>query len=47
MVSTNPATAIGLGHVKGRLVAGYDADIVVLDDAYEVLQTYVLGEAML
>jgi N-acetylglucosamine-6-phosphate deacetylase len=47
MVSTNPANLLGLGDEKGRLVAGYDADIVVLDDAYEVIQTFVLGKAML
>ena len=43
----NPATLIGLGHKKGKLYAGYDADIVVLNDDYSVAQTYVLGETTL
>jgi len=47
MASSNPANLLGLGDHKGKLVAGYDADIVVLDDTYEVIQTYVLGKAML
>ena len=32
---------------KGRLAAGYDADVVVLEDDYEVKQTYCRGVAML
>jgi N-acetylglucosamine-6-phosphate deacetylase len=32
---------------KGRIAAGYDADIIVLSDDYEVKQTYCLGKAML
>ena len=43
----NPARCIGVGDRKGRLSAGYDADIVVLADNYDVLQTYCRGKAML
>ena len=32
---------------KGSLAAGKDADIVVLDDDYSVVQTYCKGIAML
>lgn len=43
----NPARCIGVGDRKGRLSAGYDADIVVLADNYDVVQTYCRGKAML
>lgn len=43
----NPARCLGVANRKGRLVSGYDADIVVLEDNYEVYQTYCLGKAML
>lgn len=39
----NPARALKLDHRKGKLCSGYDADIVVLDDAYQVVQTYARG----
>ncbi len=40
----NPATLIHIEDHKGKLQVGYDADIVVLEDDYEVFATYVLGE---
>ena len=43
----NPARCLGVDDRKGKLVAGYDADIVVLEDDYQVLQTYCRGKAML
>lgn len=43
----NPARCLGVDDRKGKLVAGYDADMVVLDDNYDVLQTYCRGKAML
>ncbi len=43
----NPARCIGLDHRKGRIAAGYDADLVVLDSDYSVLQTYCRGRARL
>ncbi len=39
----NPAKVLKLDHVKGRLRAGFDADIVVLNETYDVLATYVEG----
>lgn len=43
----NPARCLGVDDRKGKLVAGYDADFVVLKDDYEVCQTYCRGTAML
>ena len=43
----NPARCLGVDDRKGKLVAGYDADIVVLEDDYRVAQTYCRGRAML
>lgn len=43
----NPARALRVDGRKGRLAAGYDADIVVLADNYDVVQTYCKGRAML
>ncbi|MFR4351510.1 MAG: N-acetylglucosamine-6-phosphate deacetylase [Roseburia sp.] len=41
----NPARCIGVGHRKGRICAGYDADLVVLEADYAVAQTYCRGKA--
>ena len=43
----NPARCLGIDRYKGKIGAGYDADIVVLDDNYAVLQTYCKGQAQL
>jgi N-acetylglucosamine-6-phosphate deacetylase len=43
----NPARCLRVDNRKGKLVSGYDADIIVLDDKYNVLQTYCRGKAML
>ena len=43
----NPARALKADDRKGRLAAGYDADIVVLEDNYDVVQTWCRGTAML
>lgn len=43
----NPARALRVDDRKGRLAAGYDADIVVLKDNYDVAQTYCKGVKML
>lgn len=43
----NPARCIGVDNRKGAIGVGMDADIVVLDDKYEVLQTYCMGKAQL
>ena len=42
--TANPARLLGVDDRKGSLTAGHDADIAVLDDNYEVVQTYVRGE---
>jgi allantoinase len=40
LMTTGPATLAGLGHRKGTLTAGYDADIIAFDrDAQFVVQT--------
>lgn len=43
----NPARCLGVDDRKGKLVAGYDADIVVLEDNYDVCQTYCRGKKAL
>ena len=41
----NPAKVLKLDHKKGRIRANYDADLVILDREYDVLETYVLGKS--
>ncbi|NBK97971.1 MAG: N-acetylglucosamine-6-phosphate deacetylase [Erysipelotrichia bacterium] len=41
----NPARALRIDDRKGKIMTGYDADMVVLDDNYDVLQTYARGVA--
>jgi N-acetylglucosamine-6-phosphate deacetylase len=45
--SLNAATLLDVADRKGRLEKGYDADIVVLDDDFNVIQTYCLGKRMI
>ena len=45
--TTNPPRCLRVDDRKGRIAAGYDADLVVLEDNYDVAQTYCLGVAML
>ncbi|MDM2842484.1 N-acetylglucosamine-6-phosphate deacetylase [Citrobacter portucalensis] len=40
----NPARLLGLDDRKGKLQRGYDADIVVLEDNYQVNTTFCKGE---
>lgn len=42
--TVNPARLIGVADRKGKLVTGYDADAVVLNDDYSVVMTYVRGQ---
>ena len=43
----NPARCIGVDDRKGAIGVGKDADLVVLDTDYSVIQTYCMGEAKL
>ncbi len=39
-----PARSIGIAHRKGSLEPGKDADVVLLDQALEVVTTIVMGQ---
>jgi N-acetylglucosamine-6-phosphate deacetylase len=43
MAATVPAELLGLGPVKGALVAGAEADFAVYDDGLRCLATYLGG----
>lgn len=43
----NPARCLHIDHYKGAIGVGFDADMVVLEDDYEVLETFCKGEMML
>lgn len=43
----NPAQCIGIADRKGTIGVGYDADLVVLDTDYTVIQTYCKGKEQL
>jgi len=42
-----PALALGIERQKGQILAGADADFTIVDEKFDVLQTYCLGKAML
>jgi len=42
--SLNPAAAIGIDKYKGSIEPGKDADIIILDDEFNVLKTIIGGE---
>jgi len=42
-----PAQMLGIEKRKGQIISFADADFTVLDDRFEVVQTYCLGKAML
>ena len=42
----NPCELLNEDH-KGIIAKGYDADLVVIDNDYNVKETYVLGKSML
>ncbi len=46
MATINPARYLGVDDRKGKIAAGYDADLVVLDRDYEVVQVYAAGKAV-
>lgn len=43
MVSANPAKVLGIDNMYGEIREGYAADLVVLDEALEVQQTWIDG----
>ncbi len=40
----NPARLLRIDDHKGKIVTGFDADLVVLEDNYDIAQTYVKGK---
>ena len=46
MASANPAQVLGLAGSKGRLLPGYDADLVLFDEAFDVQQTWIAGASV-
>ena len=46
MVSLNAARYLGVDNRKGKVCAGYDADLVVLDKDFEIVQVYQYGKAV-
>lgn len=45
--TVNPARCLGVDKRKGRIAAGCDADLAVLDHDYSVIQTWCKGKPML
>ena len=43
----NPARCLGVDHRKGKICAGYDADLAVLDRDYNVVKTWCRGKVFL
>ena len=43
MAATYPAAFLGLGATHGHIAAGYRADLVVMDDNHEVVETWIGG----
>jgi len=46
MLTVNPATLLGIEFKKGALRTGADADIVLLDDSFEITQVWARGFAV-
>jgi N-acetylglucosamine-6-phosphate deacetylase len=45
MASTNPAAFLGLDHELGRIAPGYRANLVLLDDNIEPIQSWIDGDS--
>jgi N-acetylglucosamine-6-phosphate deacetylase len=43
MASTYPAEFLGLGHQLGKIAPGYQADLVLVDEAINVIDTWIHG----
>lgn len=46
MASLNPAKSLGIDHITGSITIGKSADLVVLDQSLNVINTYVNGECV-
>ena len=46
MCTVNPAALLNVDDYKGKIMVGYDGDIVVLEDDYSVISTYCRGAKM-
>ena len=46
MASANPARVLGLEDKLGSISVGRSADLVLLDDKVDVIQTWVAGESV-
>ena len=46
LLTENPAALLRLENRKGRIAPGLDADLVLLDESCEVVQTFVRGECV-
>ena len=44
MATEVPARILGIGDRKGRLDAGFDADVVVLTEKFDIERVFVRGE---
>ncbi len=44
MASSNPAAFLGLSERTGAIAPGRRADFIVLDDRYQVLETWIGGQ---
>lgn len=45
MASANPAQVLRLAHRKGRMLPGYDADLTLFDEAFQIRRTWVGGQS--
>ena len=46
MLTATPAGAVGFGRRKGQLKRGFDADVVIFDDAFRIRRTIVEGRVV-
>ncbi|MGM0601806.1 MAG: N-acetylglucosamine-6-phosphate deacetylase [Bacillota bacterium] len=46
MVTLNPARKLGLDHQIGRIEKNYFADMILLNDKFEILKTFIRGKAV-
>jgi len=44
MASLYPAAFLKLDHKMGRIAPGYQADMILIDDAFNVTQSWISGK---